>query len=345
LLPIICVLVWWLYVCVAMASAGALTVTSNTTVHSVDTSKTIPTYTSYNTPVKSVTWDQTMYGLFFYHIFGLLWTMAFFIAAMNFTLSSATSQWYFAETNNGVTDLGTPVFTGVQRAFGIHGGTMAFGSFLVAIFETIRMIVDYLAHKAVKESKGNILVRCACCIAQCCARCFEKCVKFITSEAYVFTALFGTALCPSVGKTFAFIGANMGRIGVLTVIGSMIVFVGKIFVMGFTMMATYAVLIYAQPYATTVGNVWLPLIISMMISYIVVNLFMAVFARTLDTLLICFVAEESIIARHGNAWKPKQPGMTKEIKNEVENSPCKAREGVPLHLSKNGKDDKGNSFI
>jgi solute carrier family 44 (choline transporter-like protein), member 2/4/5 len=123
LLPIICVLVWWLYVCVAMASAGALTVTSNTTVHSVDTSKTIPTYTSYNTPVKSVTWDQTMYGLFFYHIFGLLWTMAFFIAAMNFTLSSATSQWYFAETNNGVTDLGTPVFTGVQRAFGIHGGT------------------------------------------------------------------------------------------------------------------------------------------------------------------------------------------------------------------------------
>jgi hypothetical protein len=66
---------------------------------------------------------------------------------------------------------------------------MAFGSFLVAIFETIRMIVDYLAHKAVKESKGNILVRCACCIAQCCARCFEKCVKFITSEAYVFTVL------------------------------------------------------------------------------------------------------------------------------------------------------------
>ena len=155
--------------------------------------------------------------LFYYHIFGLLWTTAFFMVAMNFILSSATSQWYFAETTNGVQDLGTPVLTGAKRAFGIHGGTMAFGSFLVAVFETIRMVVDYLAKKAKKESGGNVCVRCACCIAQCCAHCFEKCVKFITSEAYVFCALFGTGLCPSVGKTFAFIGANMGRIGTFNI--------------------------------------------------------------------------------------------------------------------------------
>lgn len=220
---------------------------------------------------------------------------------------------------NGELDLGTPVLTGAVRAFGVHGGTMAFGSFLVAVFETIRMIVDYLAHKARKESGNNIVVRCACCIAQCCVRCFERCVKFITSESYVFTALFGTALCPSVGKTFAFIGANLGRVSILTAIGNMIVFIGKIFVMGLTSMSTYAVLVYTQPYATTVGNVWLPLIVSMMISYVVVNLFMAVFARTLDTLLICFVAEESM-AKRDKGYKKKQPGMSNEIHEHVESS-------------------------
>jgi hypothetical protein len=215
LLPLIVVLVWWLYVCVAMASAGDLMVTKNVTVQSFDRSQTMPKVSTFNVPVSSVVWSDTMYGLFYYHIFGLLWTLAFFIAAMNFMLSSATSQWYFAENVNGVLQLGTPVLTGITRAFGIHGGTMAFGSFLVAVFETIRMVVDYLAHKARKESGQNIVVRCLCCIAQCCVRCFEKCVKFITSEAYVFTALFVTSLCPSVGKTFAFIGANMGRIGTL----------------------------------------------------------------------------------------------------------------------------------
>ena len=121
----------------------------------------------------------------------------------------------------------------------------------------------------------------------------------------------------------------------------MIVFIGKIFVMGLTLMSTYALLIYTQPYATTVGNVWLPLIIAGMISYIVVNLFMAVFARTLDTLLICYVAEESMVARHGGAYTPKQPGMSNEIKSEVSNSKLKPSQHVPLHLDA----DKSNRFI
>ena len=131
--------------------------------------------------------------MWFYHLFGLLWTAAFVLAAMNFTLSSAASQWYFTEggeDGNAQADLGTPVMTGLKRAFGVHGGTLAFGSFLVATLEAIRMIVDYLAKKAKKESNNNKLVMCLCCIAQCCVRCFERCIKYITSEAYIFTALF-----------------------------------------------------------------------------------------------------------------------------------------------------------
>ena len=341
MLPLIFVLLWWLSVCVAMAAAGDLNVTGNTTVQSVVIDGVKSTYTNVDVPLKTVVWDQQMYGLFFYHIFGLLWTSAFFLAAMNFILSSATSQWYFAETVNGELNLGTPVLTGIQRAFGVHGGTMAFGSFLVAVFETIRMIVDYLAHKARKESGNNIMVRFACCIAQCCVRCFECIVKFITAEAYVFTALFGTNLCTSVGKTFAFIGANLGRVGILTMVGNMIVFIGKIFVMGLTMMSTYAVLVYTQPFSTTVGNVWLPLIVAMMISYVVVNLFMAVFARTLDTLLICFVAEESMSKRMGG-YKKKQPGMGNAITQEVENSNVESKPtNTPMHMDS----DKSGRFI
>jgi len=343
MLPLVALLLWWLYVCVAMAAAGALDVTGNTTVLSFVTAEgaTVPTVTEINVPLRTVVWDNEMYGLFFYHFFGLLWTAAFLMAALNFILSSATSQWYFAETANGIKDLGTPVLTGTLRAFGIHGGTMAFGSFLVAVFESIRMIVDYLAHKARKESGNNVVVRFFCCIAQCCVRCFEKCVKWITSEAYVFTALFGTSLCVSVGKTFAFIGANLGRIGILTMVGNMIVFVGKIFVMGCTCAATYALLVYTQPYATTVNNVWLPLGIAMIISYVVVNLFMAVFARTLDTLLICYVAEESMAHRHGGAYKRKQPGMSNAIKKECNDSKLNPPNQAPLHLDS----DKSGRFI
>ena len=96
--------------------------------------------------------------------------------------------------------------------------------------------------------------------------------------------------------------------------------------------STYAVLIYVQPYATTVGNVWIPLFIAMVISYVVVNLFMAVFARTLDTLLVCYVAEESMAHRHGGAYKRKQPGMADEIKQEVSNSKLKSKPSEPQFI-------------
>ena len=51
-----------------------------------------------------------------------------------------------------------------------------------------------------------------------------------SSEAYIFTALFGKGLCSSVHSTFAFLGANAARVIVLSGIGNAIVFVAKLFV-------------------------------------------------------------------------------------------------------------------
>ena len=64
LLPLIVVLVWWLTVCVAMASAGTLSITDNVTMTDFATTTTI------DVPVRTVVWDQTMwYGFVFFHPF------------------------------------------------------------------------------------------------------------------------------------------------------------------------------------------------------------------------------------------------------------------------------------
>merc|ERR1711871_623449 len=272
------VIVWWMFVTTALGSAGSIQETGNATFPTRmddctaqqiadlkfcsggDSTKCCEFETG---PTKEVKWNETMYGLFFYHFFGLLWTAAFILAAMNFTLSSATATWYFAESENGELNLGSPVKTGLRRAFGKHGGTLAFGSFLVATLEMIRMIVDYMAKKANKEAKesGNKVVQCVIgcitCIAMCCVRCVEACIKYITSEAYIFTALFGKGLCESV------------------------------------------------------SNPWLPLIISCCVAYMVTCLFMAVFARTVDTLLVCFVADERMQKNYGTP--SRKPDLSKGI--------------------------------
>ena len=142
-------------------------------------------------------------------------------------------------------------------------------------------------------------------------RCVEACIKYITSEAYIFTALFGKGLCSSVHSTFAFLGANAARVLVLSGIGNAIVFIAKIFVVGMTGMSTYAVLIYTKPYSETVSNPWLPLIVACCVAYMVCRLFMAVFARTIDTLLVCFVADEHMQKTHGTS--SRKPDFAKGI--------------------------------
>jgi len=327
------VIVWWMFVMTALGSAGSLESTGNATFavnpHLCKFGETNICSAGDFTiccdrdsgPTFAVKWNDTMYGLFFYHFFGLLWTAAFILAAMNFTLSSATAEWYFAESENGELKLDSPIKTGLRRAYGKHGGTLAFGSFLVATLEAVRMIVDYMAKQANKEAKesGNKVVQCivgcVSCIAMCCVRCVEACIKYITSEAYIFTALFGKGLCSSVHSTFAFLGANAARVIVLSGIGNAIVFVAKLFVVGMTGMSTYAVLIYTKPYSETVSNPWLPLIVACCIAFMVCRLFMAVFARTVDTLLVCFVADEHMQEKHGTT--PRKPDFAKGVNDHA----------------------------
>merc|ERR1712166_1670877 len=70
LLPLIAVLLWWLYVCVAMAAAGDLNVTGNTTVTSG--SLLAGDLITIDVPLRTVVWDDTMHYLFYYHIFGYI---------------------------------------------------------------------------------------------------------------------------------------------------------------------------------------------------------------------------------------------------------------------------------
>ena len=171
-------------------------------------------------------------------------------------------------------------------------------------------------HTYVNPSSMNIIV-CFCSplalpnVLSSCVRCVEACIKYITSEAYIFTALFGKGLCESVHSTLAFLGANAARVLVLSGIGNAIVFIAKIFVVGMTGTSTYAILVYTKPYSETVSNPWLPLMISCCVAYMVTCLFMAVFARTVDTLLVCFVADERMQQKYN--IPSRKPDLSKGI--------------------------------
>ena len=134
-----------------------------------------------------------------------------------------------------------------------------------------------------KDSQSEIVKYLLMCL-QCCLWCFEKVMKFINRNAYIYTgeqkhfylvhltfvisfvlfvtdlnflilysrvtypsAFKGTAFCSSCKKVFGLLMSNLVRVGVINCVGSFILFLGKFLVVIITGMLGYFMLQVSLP--------------------------------------------------------------------------------------------------
>ena len=118
-----------------------------------------------------------------YYFFGLLWINAFFIAMFQFTIAVSAATWYFSY---GTDDSGARVCKGICWGMGYHAGSLAFGSFLLALIWMIRIIFEYWRKKMESLAPGeNKCMKCMVCMVRCCLDCLNRCIKFINRNAYI----------------------------------------------------------------------------------------------------------------------------------------------------------------
>jgi len=84
-----------------------------------------------STPFATVEWDQNTRRIFWYFIFGGLWNNAFFMAMCYFIIASSCCIWYFAQGPGQGAE--GAIRKSVYRVFRYHLGSLAFGSFILAI--------------------------------------------------------------------------------------------------------------------------------------------------------------------------------------------------------------------
>ena len=79
----------------------------------------------------TVNWsDETRYALL-YLLFGYLWMNAFIIGVTQFVISAACAIWYFTSTSDA--NGSGSISRGFYWVFRYHLGSIAFGSFLIAL--------------------------------------------------------------------------------------------------------------------------------------------------------------------------------------------------------------------
>ena len=79
--------------------------------------------------------------MFWYCLFAYFWLTAFMIGIGQFIISASAALWYFTSTSdeNGKGSL----TRGLYWVFRYHLGSIAFGSFLIALIQFIRAIFEY----------------------------------------------------------------------------------------------------------------------------------------------------------------------------------------------------------
>jgi len=228
---------------------------------------------------------------FWFCVFSLFWNNAMNIALGQMIVAGSCCIWYFTPNDKkGTVTAGSPIPKAAKNAIFYHLGTMAFGAFILAVVQTFKWFLRYLAKQA-KAQQNKVMAAILTCLAYLIA-CFEKCVKFLNKNAYIQTALLGTKFCTSAKNALMLILRNAGRIGVLGLMGILTNFLGKVVITAGTAVLGYFILNALNPNDLT--SIVAPCLIFVMIGYCVGTMVMSVFAMSVDTVLQCFVADEEL---------------------------------------------------
>jgi choline transporter-like protein 2/4/5 len=260
------------------------------------------------------------------HIFMGLWMNAFIQGVAMLTIAGAVSKWYFTPRKSLDTFQGRcPVCRSYRVTCRFHLGTVAFGALIIAIVQFIRLVVGYIQKKLNQagESRAKKIIMC---LVQCCLWCLEKCVKFISKNAYIYTALKGTSFCWSAFKSFFLILNNLAGFGITSLLTLLLLLMGKLAVVIVSCYFCYLWLNYDPVLSVKVASDIMPVIATGLIAFFVSNAFFEIVANTMDTVLLNYCVDlqrqESGKAMAADdklgAVKDDMPDQTESKEDELE---------------------------
>lgn len=221
-----------------------------------------------------------------YLVFSMFWTTQFIIACMQLCVATSISMWYFTKEKKRVGN--HTFFQAMFYATFYHLGTCAFGSLIVAIVKTVRVILTYVQKKISKIE--NTFAKAVLMSLQCCMCILEKCIKFVNKNAYIQTAIHGYSFCKGAREAFYLILRNVLRISAVSVVSEIVLLIGKLLIV---VLSTISAYFYLDHYfEDQLRGLHVVTSLIFLISMVSAELFNQIFAIAISTILQCYVTDE-----------------------------------------------------
>nr|XP_039270354.1 choline transporter-like protein 2 [Styela clava] len=236
-------------------------------------------------------------------VFAFFWLLNWVIALENYNWAGAFASYYWAFDKS--TDIpALPLFSAFGRTLRYHTGSLAFGSFIIALIQVIRVLLEYFDHKM--KGSENKVAKFFMCICKCCCWCLEKFMKFLNRNAYIMIAVYGKNFCLSAKQAFKLIIRNIIRVAVVDKVTDFLLFMGKLMVTAGLVALSWAFfgnkISFASGYVPSLNYYWMPIVIIGIGAYIIAAGFFNTYGMAVDTIFLCFL--EDLERNDGSEEKP-----------------------------------------
>ncbi|TPX60803.1 hypothetical protein PhCBS80983_g01548 [Powellomyces hirtus] len=154
--------------------------------------------------------DAAKYAVVTYIMFSMFWTSQVIKNVVHVTVSGVFATYYFTgiATADGtvVVPVRNPTLKSAKRALTTSFGSIAFGSLIVALIQTLRGILNTVRRNA--QDDGNSALALAATCADCIMSVVEGLVAFINVYAYTQVAIFGKSYLEAGRDTWALLQAR-----------------------------------------------------------------------------------------------------------------------------------------
>lgn len=251
---------------------------------------------------------ETLYKIMrWYHVFSFLWVSHFAIACQHYVIGASVSKWYFSPDRY---HLGSPIGTSISELILYYLGTVALGSFLLAIFKVIRVItrqIQFLVQRSCMSPPlnsnqavggSNYLNATSSSSSHSSSTCgslgyvwrlfiwfFDNIVMIINRDAYVEVAIHGHSFLAGARRAFLVLASNPLRLLAIKSVGNLLLVLAKICIVIGTVGAAYLLL---EGKNQQLNYSWSPMVISAIFAYVVAHWFLSVYEMVIDALFICY---------------------------------------------------------
>ena len=277
---------WFVVTEASIKTMGTITVSGiQSQLH---TNITVPATFSANSANEYLVW---------FNLFGFLWVLNFIQGIGMMVVAGVIGEWYYTRPDsNGSSMKHLPrsvCCASLARVFRYHLGSVAFGSFIIAVVQFIRAVLAYIDDHTRSLQQSNIVIKVFMKIVQCCMWCFEKCIKFISFNAYVIVALRGKSFIPASCSAVKLILGEILTIGVLNVVVAFMMILGKLLITAGCMIVMYLWLQYIPP-LYPLNSAIAPIVFVGVIAYSIARNFLSIYGMAIDTIMLCYCEDMSV---------------------------------------------------